>query len=62
MTLMRQALRARGYIPICIGGVITGDIQINDTHVHHKLEMAYRERESRLMLEMLNEHPNKIPG
>ena len=59
---VRQALRAIGYIPICIGGGITGDIQINDTHVHHKLKMAYREREAKLMLEMLNEHPNKIPS
>ena len=59
---VRQALRAKGYIPICISGGITGDIQINDTHVHHKLKMAYREREARLMLEMLNEHHDKIPA
>ena len=59
---VRQALRAKGYIPICISGGITGDIQINDTHAHHKLKMAYREQEARLMLEMLDEHPNKIPA
>ena len=58
---VRQALLARGYILVCIGGGITGDIQVNDTHVHHLLKTGYRERESALMLEQLTENPQKIP-
>ena len=46
---------------VCIGGGITGDIQVNDTHVHHKLKIAYRELESKMMLEKLRQEPHKIP-
>ena len=59
---VRQALLARGYILVCIGGGITGDIQVNDTHVHHLLKKEYRERESALMLQQLTENPQKVPN
>ena len=59
---VRQALLARGYILVCIGGGITGDIQVNDTHVHHMLKKEYRERESALMLKQLTENPQKVPN
>jgi hypothetical protein len=53
---------AKGYILICIGGGVTGDIQVKDTHVHHRLKKEYRERESKLMLEQLTEKPNAVPS
>ena len=31
---VRMKTFARGYIPIYFGGVITGDVQVNDTHAH----------------------------
>ena len=56
---VRQALLTRGYILVCIGGGITGDIQVNDTQVHHMLKKEYRERESALMLQQLTENPKR---
>jgi hypothetical protein len=59
---VRKAFLARGYILVCIGGGITGDIQVNDTHFHHPLKMEYRQREAALMLEQLRENRNRIPS
>ena len=59
---VRQALLTRGYILVCIGGGITGDIQVNDTHVHHMLKKEYRKRESALMLKQLTDNPQKVPN
>ena len=42
---VRTLLIHKGYIPVYIGGGITGDIQVNDTHFHHPLKAAYREKE-----------------
>ena len=50
---VRKALLAKGYILIVIVGGITGDVQCNDTHVHHLLKKKYRELEAELMIEML---------
>ena len=58
----QMALRNRGYIPIFFGGGITGDLQVNDTHIHHRLKAAYRQLESELMLEKLRAEPNKVPA
>ena len=57
-----QAMLARGYILVGIGGGITGDIQINDTHLYHPLKQKYREREreTTVVLEQFSENPNKI--
>ena len=57
MPEIRKALQARGYILVMIGGGITGDIQINDTHFHGPLKAKYREREMTLMLEKLENQP-----
>ena len=38
----KNALLAQGYIPIIMGGGITGDLQINDT-LHSPLESVYRQ-------------------
>ena len=59
---IRDALLARGYIPVLLGGGITGDIQVNDTHQHHRLKTEYRKRETQLMMEQLRDNPNKIPS
>ena len=37
-------------------------MQINDTSCHHNLKKHYREFEMNLMLEQLNNDPNKIPS
>ena len=59
---IRKKLLAKGYILVIIGGGITGDIQINDTHLHHQLKAKYRERECELMLKKLRTDPTKIPA
>ena len=59
---IRQALLKRGYILVLIGGGITGDIQVNDTHLHAPLKAKYRELEIKLMLKQLKENPQKIPS
>lgn len=59
---VKKALLAKGYILVVIGGGITGDVQCNDTHVHHKLKKTYREIEAAKMMKMLEENPNKIPS
>ena len=62
MPEVRQVLLKNGYILVVIGGGITGDIYINDTSCHHNLKKHYREFEMNLMLEQLNNDPNKIPS
>ena len=42
MPEVREAFLKRGYILVVIGGGITGDCQINDTHYHHALKAKYR--------------------
>ena len=63
MSEIRQALFKKGYIIVIIGrgitiyilviigGVITGDIQINDTHCYRRLKRQYTDLEIKLMLE-----------
>ena len=43
------------------GGII-GDLQANDTDLHHLLKTSYREKETALMIEKLRENPDKIPS
>jgi hypothetical protein len=59
---VRDAMLQRGYILICIGGGVTGDIQVNDTHVHHQLKKHYRQYEAQLMIDQLTANPGKIPN
>eukprot|EP00794_Sanderia_malayensis_P001085 gene1085-423_t len=58
----RSAFLKRGHILVIIGGGITGNIQINDTHCHAPLKAFYREEEVKLMLQQLQDNPNKIPS
>jgi len=55
-------LYAKGYVLVVFGGGITGDLQINDTHLHRNLKTAYRLRESKLLIEKLKANPGKIPS
>ena len=57
----RAAFLSKGYIPIIMGGGITGDCQINDIHLHSELKSNYREQENALMIEKLKEGPKKSP-
>ena len=42
---VRNALLAKGYILVVIGGGITGDVQCIDTHTHRLLKKNYRQLE-----------------
>lgn len=52
MPEIRQAFK-KEHIFVIIGGVITGDTQINGTHCHRPLKNQYRDLETKLMLEQL---------
>ena len=58
---VKKALLKRGYILVLMGGGITGDIQINDTHLHAPLKARYREQEMDLMLKKLR-NEKKVPS
>ena len=65
MPKIRQALVKKGYILVIIGGGITGDIQIKDTHCHRCLKTRYRDLEMKLMLQQLEKigkNLTKIPS
>ena len=59
---VRNALLAKVYILVVIGGGITGDVQCNDTHIHRLLKKHYGQLEANLMTEMLRKDSNKIPS
>ena len=42
---------------VVFGGGITGDLQINDTHLHRSLKTAYRHKESELLVDKLRKEP-----
>lgn len=47
---------------VILPGRITGDLEVNDTAVHHDLKSSYRAKESLLMIEKLRSNPSKIPS
>ena len=59
---VRQELLKRGYVLVVLGGGITGDVQINDTHLHHRLKSVYRKKETELMMEQLEARPDRVPS
>ena len=61
MPEVRKVLYERGYILVVIGGGITGDVEVNDTHIHCPLKQHYRDEEAELMIRKLNENKNKVP-
>ena len=60
MPEVRQALFKKGYVLVFIAGVITGDIQVNDTISHRDLKKHYRDLDIKLKLEQLEKNPIKI--
>jgi len=61
MPEVKDAFLKKGYVYVGIGGGVTGDIQINDTHIHAPLKNKYRELEQELMLTQLRAGPKNIP-
>ena len=61
MPEIKEALLKRGYVPVIIGGGVTGDIQINDTDLHSPLKAKYRELEELLIIDRLKSNSKKIP-
>ena len=59
---VKEALKKKGYFLVILLGSITGDLQVNDTDVYHPLKSSSREKESLLMIEKLQENPDKIPS
>lgn len=41
---------------------VSGDVQVNDTHLHHKFKKLYRTEEQKLMFSLLEKNPKKIPA
>ena len=62
MPEVRETLFKKGYVPVIIGGGITGDIQINGTNCHRNLKKHYRYLQMKLMLEQLEKDRIKIPS
>ena len=57
---VNEALRKKSYFLVILPAAITGDLPVNDTDVHHPLKSSYREKESVLMVEKLQENLDKI--
>ena len=62
MPEVRQTLWNREYILLIIVGGITGFVQVNDTRLHKPLRSKFRKKESELMLEKLQNDPQKVPA
>ena len=61
MPEIKEALLKRRYVPVIVGGGVTGDIQINDIDLYSPLKAKYRELEQLLMIDQLKANPKKIP-
>ena len=61
MPEVKEAFLKRGYVPIIIGGGVTGGIQIKDTDIHRPLKEKYRAFEQQLMIYQLNADPKRVP-
>ena len=46
---------------VIVPGGITGDLQVNSAALSHPLKTSYRGKETLLMIEKSEEHPNKVP-
>ena len=57
-----ESLSKRGYFLVILPGGITGNLQVNDTDLHHPLKTSHREKKATLMTENLRKHPDKIPS
>ena len=59
---VRDRLVSRGYIPVILGGGITPDVQINDTHLHHRLKSEYRKAEAAILLSKATNNNARVPS
>ena len=50
MPEIKKVLTKRGYVPVIIGGGVTGNIQLNDTDLHVSLKAKFQELEQSLMI------------
>ena len=57
---VKQALLKKGWILVAFGGGITGDLQVNDTSLHHPLKSVYRDKEEQALTTKLSQE-DKIP-
>ena len=62
MSEVRQELPKRGYVLVVLGGGITGDVQINDTPLHHRLKSVNCKKETELMMEQPKAHLDRVPS
>ena len=58
---VKESLAKRDYFLVILPGGLTGDLQVNDTDLHHSLKTSYREKETVLMIEKLRKNPDKVP-
>ena len=61
MPEIKAALLKRGYVPVIIGGGLTGNIQINDTYLQSPLKAKYKDLQQSLMMQQLKADPKNIP-
>ena len=61
MPEVTEGFLKRRYVPIIIGGGVTGDIQIYDTDIHRPLKERYRALEQQLIIDQLKADPKRIP-
>ena len=59
---VKEVLWKKGYFLVILPGGITGDLQVNNTDMHCPFKALYRDKESALMIQKLQEHPNKVPS
>ena len=52
----------KDFFLVILPGGITGDLQVNDTDLHHSLKASHRQKEAALMIEKVRENPDKIPS
>ena len=45
---------------VILSGGITGDLQLNNTDLHHPLKASYRKKEAASVIEKLRENPDNI--
>lgn len=57
-----KRMKQKGYARLVLSGGITGDVQPNDTGLHHAVKRKYRQKEADLMLKQLQADPSKIPS
>ena len=58
---VEESFPKKGYFLLVIGGGINGHIQVIDTSHYRQAKAEYRDHEMKLMLDMLEKDPIRIP-